>query len=126
MVKRRIAVLVSGKGSNLAALLDRASEPDFPGEIALVLSNRTEAAALEVARAWKIPCKAFQAEDFRRDRGARDQAMLKRLREYEIDLIVCAGYNMLVTDELLNEFPDAIINVHPSLLPAFGGGMHAV
>jgi phosphoribosylglycinamide formyltransferase 1 len=126
MPKRRVAVLVSGKGSNLTALLERAADPEFPGEIVLVLSNRTEAAALEIARRWKVPCKAFPAEDYRRDRGARDQAMLEQLRESEVELIVCAGYNMLITDELLKEFPDAIINVHPSLLPAFGGGMNAV
>jgi phosphoribosylglycinamide formyltransferase-1 len=126
MSKRRVAVLASGKGSNLTALLDRAAEPDFPGEVVVVLSNRTEAPALEIARKWKIPCKAFPAEDFRRDRGARDLAMLQRLRDEEVELVVCAGYNMLVTDELLNAFPDAILNVHPALLPAFGGGMHAV
>jgi phosphoribosylglycinamide formyltransferase-1 len=85
-----------------------------------------EAPALEIARKWKIPCKAFPAEDFRRDRGARDQAMLERLRQDEVELVVCAGYNMLFIDEIFKAYPDAVLNVHPSLLPAFGGGMHAV
>jgi len=92
----------------------------------LVLSNKTEAPALQIARKWNVPCKAFPAEDFRRDRGARDLAMLERLRHDEVELIVCAGYNMLFIDEIFKAYPDAVLNVHPSLLPAFGGGMHAV
>ena len=126
MAKRRVAVFVSGTGSNLKALLEKAAEPDFPGEIVLVLSNKTGAPGLEIARKWKVPCKAFPAEDFRRDRGARDLAMLERLRKDEVELIVCAGYNMLFIDEIFKAYPDAVLNVHPSLLPAFGGGMHAV
>jgi phosphoribosylglycinamide formyltransferase-1 len=126
MPKRRVAVFVSGTGSNLTALLEKAAEPDFPGEVVLVLSNRTGAPALEIARKWGIACKAFPAEDFRRDRAARDLAMLERLRKDEVELIVCAGYNMLFIDEVFKAYPDAVLNVHPSLLPAFGGGMHAV
>lgn len=123
--KKRIAVLVSGRGSNLAALLERAAEPSFPGEISLVLSNRQQAPALEVARAWNVACDALPVSAFG-NRHERDLELRARLLHNQIDLVVCAGYDQLLSDDVLNAFPDAIINIHPSLLPSFGGGMHAV
>ena len=123
--RKRIGVLVSGAGSNLAALLERAAEPNFPGEVVLVISNRRDAGALGVAGNWKVASVAMPAEDFG-DRSARDLAMLGKMREANVDLVVCAGYDRVLSDEFLAGYPDAILNVHPSLLPAFAGGLRAV
>ena len=126
MSKVKVGVLVSGRGSNLAALCEAAREPLFPGEIAIVVSNRRDAGALEVAQAWHVEAVAMPVSEFDDDTRARDHAMLDRFRAAGVELVVCAGYNRVLSDEFLAAYPDAIINVHPSLLPAFSGGMHAV
>jgi phosphoribosylglycinamide formyltransferase-1 len=92
----------------------------------LVISNRRDAGALEVAGRYGVPAEVMPVSRYGNDDGARDRAMCDRLRLAEVELVVCAGYNRILTDEFLIAFPDAILNVHPSLLPAFGGGMHAV
>jgi len=122
----RVGVLVSGRGSNLDALCRAAADPGYPGRVVLVISNRRDAMALEVAGRWGVPAEAMPLADFDHDGEARDRAMSRRLREAEVRLVVCAGYNRVLSDAFLAGFPDAILNVHPSLLPAFGGGMHAV
>jgi phosphoribosylglycinamide formyltransferase 1 len=111
-----IGVLVSGGGTNLQALLD-AGLP-----VVAVASNRRDAAAL--ARAGAIPAAAFELADFP-DRAARDSAMAEWLEEQGVHLVVLAGYMHLLTPAFLDRFPDAVVNVHPSLLPAFPGA-HAV
>jgi phosphoribosylglycinamide formyltransferase-1 len=122
----RVGVLISGRGSNLDALCRAAADPGFPARIVLVISNRREAGALEVARRWSVPAEVMPVSQYGQDGRARDRAMRDRLRLSEVELVVCAGYNRILTDEFLAAFPDAILNVHPSLLPAFGGGMEAV
>ncbi len=122
----RVGVLVSGRGSNLEALCAAAASPGFPARVALVVSNRRDAGALEVAGRWGVPAEVMPLSQYDHDDRARDRAMRDRLRLAEVGLVVCAGYNRILTDEFLGAFPDAILNVHPSLLPAFGGGMHAV
>jgi len=122
----RIGVLVSGRGSNLDALCAAAASPGFPARVALVISNRRDAGALEVARRWGVPAEGMPLSHYGNDDRARDRAMRDRLRLAGVDLVVCAGYNRILTDEFLAAFPDSILNVHPSLLPAFAGGMHAV
>ena len=122
----RVGVLVSGRGSNLDALCSAAASPGFPARVALVISNRRDAGALEVAQRWGVPAEVMGLGRYGHDDRARDRAMRERLRLAEVELVVCAGYNRILTDEFLAGFPDAILNVHPSLLPAFGGGMHAV
>ena len=124
--RRRVAVLVSGAGSNLEALARAAADPGYPAEVALVVSNRRDCAALGVAARHGIPTLSLTVADFGGDAGVRDRAIVDALRSAAIDLVVCAGYNRVLSDEVLAAFPDAILNVHPSLLPAFGGGMHAV
>jgi phosphoribosylglycinamide formyltransferase-1 len=126
MSKVRIGVLASGRGSNLAALCKAAREPGFPGEIVLVISNRRDAGAVDVARSFHVNAEAMPVSDFDDDTRARDHAMLERMRAAGVELVVCAGYNRVLSDEFLAAYPDAIVNVHPSLLPAFSGGMHAV
>jgi phosphoribosylglycinamide formyltransferase-1 len=111
-----IGVLVSGGGTNLQALLD-AGLP-----VLAVASNRRGAPAL--ARAGSIPAAAFELADYP-DRAARDSAMAGWLEEQGVRLVVLAGYMHLLTPAFLDRFPDAVVNVHPSLLPAFPGA-HAV
>jgi phosphoribosylglycinamide formyltransferase 1 len=111
-----IGVLVSGTGTNLQALLD-AGLP-----VVAVASNRDDAPAL--ARAGAVPTAAFELRDYE-DRAARDAAMAEWLLEQGVQLVVLAGYMHLLTRAFLERFPDAVVNVHPSLLPAFPGA-HAV
>lgn len=109
-----IGVLVSGEGSNLQALLDEG----LP--IAAVASNRSGARALGRAAAAGVPARAFELADYD-DREARDAEMAEWLRGHDVDLVVCAGYMHLLTEPFLRKFPQRIVNVHPSLLPAFPG-----
>jgi phosphoribosylglycinamide formyltransferase 1 len=110
-----IGVLVSGEGTNLQALVD-AGLP-----IVAVASNRRDARAL--ARV-QVPTAAFELDEYP-DRTARDAAMADWLRQHDVELVVLAGYMHLLTPAFLDRFPDAIVNVHPSLLPDFPGA-HAV
>jgi len=113
-----IGVLVSGRGTNLQALLD-AGLP-----VSCVASNRGGAAALGRAEAVGIASAVFELDDHA-DREARDAAMAHWLEDYDVDLVVLAGYMHLLTPAFLDRFPERIVNVHPSLLPAFPGA-HAV
>jgi phosphoribosylglycinamide formyltransferase 1 len=121
-----IGVLVSGAGTNLGALLDACAAPGFPAEVALVVSNRPTARALEVARGRGVSAVALSQAAFGGDAEARDRAMRDRMQGAGVRLVVCAGYDRILSDAFLDAYPDAILNVHPSLLPAFGGGMDAV
>jgi phosphoribosylglycinamide formyltransferase 1 len=113
----RIAVAISGRGSNLEALL-RALEPGAPAQIVLALSDRAEAAGLAHARRRKLPAIVLRDPT---DAGA----WLEPLLEYQIDLLVLAGYLRLVPAPVVAAYRGRIINTHPSLLPAFGGkGMY--
>ncbi len=113
-----IGVLVSGGGTNHQALLD-ARLP-----VVAVASNRGDAGALARARAAGIPTAVFELADYP-DRGARDLALADWLEAHGVRLVVLAGYMHLLTTTFLDRFPDAIVNVHPSLLPSFPGA-HAV
>lgn len=124
--RRRLAVLVSGAGSNLAALLAATEDPRHPAEVALVLSNRRACRALDIAREHGVDARSFPVSDFDSDGRRRDLAMLQALRDAAVELVVLAGYDRVLSDDLLAAFPNAILNIHPSLLPAFGGGMNAV
>jgi len=124
--RTRVGVLVSGAGTNLEALLRACRDPQFPAEVAVVISNRQSAPALELARAWEIPAFAMPAGDYGGDLAERDRAMLGTLRAAHVELVVCAGYDRILSDAVLRAYSDAISNVHPSLLPAFAGGMNAV
>ena len=120
----RVAVLVSGTGTNLQALLDAASS-DPRAEIVLVGCNRTDAPALGRAQGAGVPtCVVDRREVPRRaDRQAR---LLDALRQHRVDLIVLAGFDEILLPDVVRAYPQRIINTHPSLLPAFGGSMHAV
>jgi phosphoribosylglycinamide formyltransferase 1 len=116
----KVAVLASGTGTNLQALLDHVHGRDGIAIVA-VASDNPEAPALERAASAGVPTRVFQRSEFGGERGARDRAMATWLREHGTQLVVMAGYMQLVSDEILDRFPDAVINVHPSLLPAFPG-----
>jgi phosphoribosylglycinamide formyltransferase 1 len=124
--RTRLGVLVSGAGTNLEALLRACERDDFPAEVVLVVSNRRNARALDIARASNITAEPMPQSAFGNDPAARDRAVIALLRDAQVELVVCAGYDRILSDEFLSAFPDAILNVHPSLLPAFAGGMHAV
>jgi phosphoribosylglycinamide formyltransferase 1 len=109
-----IGVLVSGEGTNLQALLD-AGLP-----VVAVASNRPQARALERASSAGVPAAAFPLDAYE-DRAARDRAMADWLEEQGVRIVVCAGYMHLLTSGFLARFPERIVNVHPSLLPAFPG-----
>jgi phosphoribosylglycinamide formyltransferase-1 len=120
----RFAVLVSGAGSNLQALIDRA-HGHGGAELVAVGSDKPDAPALERARAVRIPTRAFPAGEYE-SREARDAAMTTWLRdEHAVELVVLAGYTQLVSPRFLSAFPERVINVHPALLPAFPG-LHVV
>ncbi|HEY7926706.1 MAG TPA: phosphoribosylglycinamide formyltransferase [Candidatus Dormibacteraeota bacterium] len=124
--RTRVGVLVSGAGSNLTALLDACDPPGIPAEVVLVLSNRRHCIALDIARNRGVDTISLPVADFANDTTARDRAIVDALRAAGVGLVVCAGYNRVLSDEVLRAFPNAMLNIHPSLLPAFGGGMNAV
>lgn len=117
---RRIAVLISGRGSNLQALIDAAAAGAIPGSIDLVLSNRDDAPGLLRARDAGIEAICLPQGDYR-DRDAYDRAVVEALRQRRIHLVCLAGFMRLLGAALLEAFPHRVLNVHPSLLPAFPG-----
>ena len=121
MTRVRVAVLASGRGSNMAALLAAASDPAFPATIALVVSNVPDAAVLEHARSQGVPALAVDHRAFGRDRAAHERAIDGALAENGIELICLAGYMRLLTPWLVERWAGRVLNIHPSLLPAFPG-----
>ena len=117
---KRIGILLSGRGSNFLAISSAIREHRLLGaEIAVVLSNRDGAAGLASAREMGLP--AFAVLSAGRPRAAHDAEMIARLRQHHVDLVCLAGYMRIVTPEFVRAFPNRILNVHPSLLPAFPG-----
>jgi phosphoribosylglycinamide formyltransferase 1 len=123
MTGLRIGVLVSGKGSNLKALIAACARPAYPAQIALVCANR-DAPALTYAREARIPWAVFHRVDYP-DRRARDLAMAVHLQQHRADLVVCAGYDEILDPAFTQAFKGRVLNIHPSLLPAFAGTMDA-
>jgi len=117
----RIGVMVSGGGTNLQAILDRIDSGQLPGcQVVTVISSRPGAYALERARKHNIPCCVISRKDFITPEEY-DEAVLKRLKEYDVQLVVLAGFLSLLGERVLAEYENAIINVHPSLIPSFCG-----
>ena len=121
MTKKRVAVLISGRGSNMAALIDAASVSGFPAEIVLVLSNRPAAAGLEHARAAGIATVVVDHASQGPDREAFERAMQAVLEANRIELICLAGFLRLLTPWFVRRWHERMINIHPALLPAFKG-----
>jgi len=125
MARLKVAVLISGRGSNLAALIAACAAADFPAAVALVLSNRADAAGLAHAARAGIPCRVIAHRDFA-TREAFDEALDLALRADGIELVCLAGFMRLLGADFVTRWRDRLINIHPSLLPAFPGlGTHA-
>lgn len=120
-LRKRVAVLISGRGSNLGALIAAARHPDYPAELALVLSNKAEAAGLERAREAGIPTAVVESRPFGKDRAGFEAAMQARLDEAGIGLIALAGFMRVLTEGFVSAWAGRMLNIHPSLLPAFPG-----
>ncbi len=118
--KKRVGILISGRGSNMMSLMAAARAPDYPAEIACVLSNRPEAEGLFKAAGEGLPTCAIDHKGF----GSREgfEAELDAaLRSFEVDLIACAGFMRMMTPGFVERWRDRMLNIHPSLLPAFKG-----
>lgn len=118
--RKRVAVLVSGRGSNMTALIEAAKAPDYPARIALVLSNRPEAGALEKARAEGIAAESVDHKAFP-DRESFERAVQERLEAHDIEIVCLAGFMRILTPGFVEAWRGRMLNVHPSLLPAFRG-----
>jgi len=121
MSRKRVAVLISGRGSNMAALIEAAKDKNYPVEIALVLSNKADAAGLAIARAAGIATAVIDHTAFSKDRTAFDAAMQSQLVQHRIDIVCLAGFMRLLTPGFVAQWPQRMLNIHPSLLPAFKG-----
>jgi phosphoribosylglycinamide formyltransferase-1 len=115
-----LGVLVSGNGSNLQAILDACMRGTLDARVSCVISNRTQAFALERASRAHVPAIAIPHQGFE-SREAFDRAMIAALRQHGADWVVMAGFMRVITPELLRAFPGRIVNIHPSLLPSFPG-----
>ncbi|MBL4622324.1 MAG: phosphoribosylglycinamide formyltransferase [Immundisolibacteraceae bacterium] len=117
---KRLVLLISGRGSNLIAIADAIDRKELSAEIVLVVSNRVDATGLELARARGLPVAVIESAGYA-DREQFDQALADRLASFEADWIVLAGFMRILSDRFINRFAGQIVNVHPSLLPAFPG-----
>ncbi len=121
MNRKRAAVLISGRGSNMAALIEAAKDKTYPAEIALVASNRPDAAGLSLARASGIATEVVDHTAFGKDRAAFERALQAALTKHRIDLVCLAGFMRLLTPAFVKQWRDRLLNIHPALLPAFKG-----
>ncbi|HEY1856566.1 phosphoribosylglycinamide formyltransferase [Acidocella sp.] len=119
--KPRVAVLISGRGSNMQALIEAAQDQKYPAEIALVLSNKPDAAGLEIARGFGITALAVPAKLFGKDREAHERALHAVLQDQKIEIVCLAGYMRILTPWLVGNWSGRMLNIHPSLLPAYKG-----
>jgi len=121
MGRKRVAVLISGRGSNMAALIEAAKAPDYPAEIALVLSNVPDAGGLAIARASGIATCVIDHRAFGKDREAFERAMQHELERHRIEIVCLAGFMRLLTPWFVGQWHGRMLNIHPALLPAFKG-----
>ena len=120
-MKRRTAILISGRGSNMAALIDAAMAADFPAEIVAVISNRTDALGLERAAASGVATIVIESKPFGKDRAGFEAMLQRALEEKKIELICLGGFMRLFTAEFVQRWYGRMLNIHPSLLPSFPG-----
>jgi phosphoribosylglycinamide formyltransferase 1 len=120
-MKRRVAILISGRGSNMVTLIEAAAAKDFPAEIVLVISNRADAGGLERARASGVATLTIESKPFGADRAAFEAVLQAALDEHRIDLICLGGFMRLFTAQFVQRWHGRMLNIHPSLLPSFPG-----
>jgi phosphoribosylglycinamide formyltransferase-1 len=116
-----VAIFCSGRGSNMEALVKAAGSKEYPAAIALVISNRADAPALEIARGYGVPAVAVESKPFGKDREAHERSIDAVLAAEKIDIVCLAGYMRLLTPYLAGKWRGKMLNIHPSLLPAFPG-----
>ena len=121
----KLGALVSGRGTNLQAILDAIANGKLEAEVRLVVCNHSDAQAIERAKKAGVPVEVYELKDFP-SRLAKQRAIAARFAEAGVELVVCAGWDRVLKAEVVRGFSGRIINVHPSLLPAFGGGLHAI
>jgi phosphoribosylglycinamide formyltransferase-1 len=121
MTKKRVAVLISGRGSNMIALIEAAQAKDYPAEIVLVVSNRPDAVGLARAREAGIATAVVDHRPFGDNREAFERALDNELRKYRIDIVCLAGFMRLLTAWFVGRWNGCILNIHPALLPEFKG-----
>lgn len=121
----RVGVFFSGAGSNLKAILEACSRHEIDAEVALAITNRPAAAGIAHAQKHHAPLLVMPREDFP-SRAAQQAAMAEAMLDHRVELIVQVGFDQILREPFVKRFGNAGINLHPSLLPAFGGGLHAV
>ncbi len=118
--KLKVAIFISGRGSNMRSIMEACAQEDYPAEICLVLSNRPNAGGIDLAKDAGIPTEIVDHKDFETREDFEDE-ISERLENYEIDLIVLAGFMRILTASFVEKWPDQMINIHPSLLPDYKG-----
>ena len=121
MAGKRVAILISGRGANMAALIAAAKKPDYPAEIAVVMSNRPDASGLRRASAEGIATAVVDHSEFGTDREAFERTVQALLETHQIDLVCLAGFMRLLTPGFVSRWNGRMINIHPALLPSFKG-----
>ena len=119
--RRRVAVLISGAGSNMAALITAGQAADAPFEVVLVISNIADAGGLAIAEAAGVPTLAIDHRPYGKDRAAHEQAIDTMLNEHGVEVVALAGYMRLLTPWLVSRWAGRMLNIHPSLLPLYPG-----
>ncbi len=120
MAKLKVAVLISGRGTNLQALMTACSDPSYPAEIVLVISNHAEAKGIKWAGDANLPTLAISHQDFA-NRADFDREMTAAMNDAGVELVCLAGFMRLLSEEFVTHWHNRLINIHPSLLPAFKG-----
>ena len=118
-MKKRLGILLSGRGSNFEAIADNVAASNIAAEIAIVISNRPEARGLEAARQRGLPAVCIPSKGL--DREIYDAQLIDELHKHDVDLVCLAGFMRLLSARFVRAFPERILNIHPSLLPAFPG-----
>jgi phosphoribosylglycinamide formyltransferase 1 len=120
-MKRRVAILISGRGSNMVALIEAAKARDFPAEIVVVISNRADAGGLVKASESGVATVIIESKPFGKDRAAFEAALQSALDQHKVELICLGGFMRLLTAEFVQRWYGRMLNIHPSLLPSFPG-----
>lgn len=118
--KKRVGVLISGRGSNLKALIDACAHEDFPAQVVMVISNKADAPGLQFAKSANIPSQIIEHKAYE-TREDFDTALQDVLQDAGVELLCGAGFMRLLTDEFVDAWRDRMLNIHPSLLPSFKG-----
>ena len=121
MSRKRVAVLISGRGSNMAALIEAAKDANYPAEIVLVVSNRPDAAGLGTAKTAGIATEVVDHTAYGKDRAGFERALQAVLEKHRVELVCLAGFMRLLTADFVGRWQGRMLNIHPALLPSFPG-----